>query len=89
MTVTLPPELEAVIDEHLKIGRFKSPEEVLRAALRFLDAGPNRTRFSSTDELNRKIQEGLDDIERGDVIPGDLVEKEMRELSKARRAAKA
>lgn len=70
MNVSLTPELERLIDERVKSGRYTSASEVIREALRLLD------RFDEAQqrglvELNQKIDEGLAQADRGELISGE------------------
>jgi Arc/MetJ-type ribon-helix-helix transcriptional regulator len=60
MSVDLAPDIWKEIQRHLATGCFASPDEVMREALAAL-----RLR---EDEV-RAIQEGIDDMEAGRVIP--------------------
>jgi len=78
MTLTLKPEVEALLQQELQSGRFQDPNDLIETALRVLaDSRPY-----NLAELNAKIQEGLDDIERGDVF----TEEEARAYIAAMRA---
>lgn len=70
MNVSLTPEFERLIDERVKSGRYTSASEVIREALRLLD------RFDEAQqrglvELNQKIDEGLAQADRGELISGE------------------
>jgi len=78
MTLTLKPEVEALLDQQLKTGRFQDTNDLIETALHAL--ADNRE--LSLLDLNTKIQEGLDDIERGDVFS----EEEARAYIAAMRA---
>ncbi len=86
LNITLSSEYGSVVEEQIRSGRFGSPEEVVCAALRLFTGGPERTGIASKEELNAKIQEGLDDLTRGAVIPGDVDEARLRERSQRKRA---
>jgi Arc/MetJ-type ribon-helix-helix transcriptional regulator len=63
MTLTLTPELEAEIQQQLDSGRFHTPVEVLVTAMGVLrDSMPDE----SLEVFNAKLQEGIDDLDRGD-----------------------
>ena len=38
MTIILPEELEALINQRIKNGAYRNPEEIIRASLRLLEA---------------------------------------------------
>jgi predicted transcriptional regulator len=56
--LTIKPEVEALIRRQMKSGHFKNVDDVIEA----FTASPTRS------ELDALIQEGIDDIERGDVF---------------------
>ncbi len=63
MTLTLTPELEAMIREKVDSGRYATADEVIEAAVRLLDAQDDHLAM-----LRAKLQVGLDDLERGDTV---------------------
>jgi antitoxin ParD1/3/4 len=67
MNISLTPELEKMVDERVKSGRYTSASEVVREALRLLDRFDDAQR-QALIELNRKIDEGLAQAERGELI---------------------
>ena len=36
MTVTLTPEMESLVNDHIACGKFSTPEEVIAASLRLM-----------------------------------------------------
>ncbi len=64
MTLTLTPELEALVNKQLATGQFTTQEEVVRAALLQLER--------QYDELKADIAKGMDDIRHGRVAPLDV-----------------
>ncbi len=68
MTITLTPEQQAWIQEHVASGEFSSPEE---AARRLIDAAIIERALDETDDLawaKPLIDEALADVEQGRVI---------------------
>ena len=61
MTIELPPELEAFVKQEIETGNYASKEEVVARGLELL-------RELKIHELRRKVQVGVDELERGDVI---------------------
>lgn len=61
MTIDLPPELEAFVKQEIETGDYASREEVVARGLQLL-------RELKIHELRRKVQVGIDELERGDVI---------------------
>jgi antitoxin ParD1/3/4 len=69
MNVSLTPELEKLVDDRVKSGRYTSASEVIREALRLLERFDHAQQHALV-ELNQKIDEGLAQAERGEVISG-------------------
>ena len=64
MTLTLTPQVEALLQRELNTGRFQDPNDLIETALLVLaDSTPY-----DLEEVNEKIQQGLDDVARGDVF---------------------
>jgi antitoxin ParD1/3/4 len=66
MNVSLTPEFEKFVDDHVKTGMFSSASEVVRAALRLM-----KDREDYLEDLRRKIEVGLEDIRQGRVVEMD------------------
>ena len=87
MTISLPPDLQALVDEKVKQGVYASPEEVVRAALdHFLRRADDDFAPGEMDVL---LAEGTADLESGNVYPGEAVFEEIRQLSETRRRGKS
>lgn len=69
VNISLTPELEKLVDERVKSGRYTSASEVVREALRLLDRFDEAQQRALID-LNRKIDTGLVQAERGELISG-------------------
>ena len=67
MSITLTPQLEALIQEKIASGRYQSPSEVVREALRLLEES-ERLEAIKLEALRRDIQAGLDS---GEPVPFD------------------
>jgi antitoxin ParD1/3/4 len=80
MNVNLSRDLYQFVKAAVKSGRYTSASEVVREALR-------ERRDEALREVQRKIEEGLESARRGDLLDGEAVMQELRELSTARRAA--
>jgi antitoxin ParD1/3/4 len=81
MTVTLPPQLEAMIEEKATSGRYADASEVMEEALRLLD---ERDRLQ---HLRAALAIGLEQIERGEDVeytPELLDEMDQAALTKFR-----
>ena len=82
MNVSLTPELEKLVASKVQSGRYQSASEVIREALRLLD-DQDQLRAVQLEEVRRKIQTGLDQLDRGEGIPGDQILAELKEKSAA------
>jgi len=70
MNVHLTPELEQLVQNKVKTGRYNSASEVVREALRLLEEH-DQIRQMRLQEIRRKIQEGWDSLQRGEGIGGE------------------
>ena len=86
MNVSLTPELEQLVTSKVQSGRYQSASEVIREGLRLLD-DQDRLRAVQLEEVRRKIQVGLDQLDRGEGIPCDQVLAELKQKSAASRGA--
>ena len=80
MNVNLSRDLYQFVKAAVKSGRYTSASEVVREALR-------ERRDEALREVQRQIEEGLKSARRGDLLDGEAVMQELRELSATRRAA--
>ena len=87
MNVSLTPELEKLVEKKVLSGRYQSASEVIREGLRLLD-DQDQLRELHLSEVRKKIQAGLDELDRGEGIPGERVYAQMKEKSDAIRKAK-
>lgn len=74
MNVSLTPQLEALVDEKVRSGRYVSASEVVREALRLLDQR-DRLDAEQMRQLRDDVRRGLDQIDAGKgtrVKAGDL-----------------
>jgi antitoxin ParD1/3/4 len=76
MNVSLTPELEQFVANKVKSGRYTSASEVIREALRLLEER-EQLRNLQKQELQKKIAEGLEQLGRGEGIPGETVFAEL------------
>jgi antitoxin ParD1/3/4 len=80
MNVSLTPELEELVTRKVESGRYQSASEVIREGLRLLD-DQDRLRELQLDEVRKKIQTGLAELDRGEGIPGEKVQARMKQRS--------
>ena len=66
MNVSLTPELERLVEAKVQSGLYRSSSEVVEDALRLLEQ-----RDSDLKELRARMDEGLADLDRGDVADGE------------------
>lgn len=66
-------------------GRYQTASEVVREGLRLLEER-ERARDTALEELRAKIQRGMEQADRGELLDGDAVFEEIRQLSARRRA---
>ncbi len=78
MHVSLTPHLEKLGRDKVKSGLSNSASEVVREALRLME-DRDRVREMRLDDLRKEIQIGIDQIERGEVTPGEEVFRQLRE----------
>ncbi len=82
MTFRVTPELERLIQNRLATGRYGSPNEVVRVALRLLEEH-DQLHQAWASELRKRIDTGLDQLEKGEYSDGEQVFDELdRELDK-------
>ncbi|CAN5819043.1 hypothetical protein BH20ACI4_BH20ACI4_17680 [soil metagenome] len=84
MDISLPPELEKIINEKVESGLYNSPSEVVRESLRLLQELDELKRIRR-DELRREIMLGRQQIRNGEFVEvkaselDDFAEKLIRE----------
>jgi antitoxin ParD1/3/4 len=70
MNVNLTPELEKLVHKKVKTGRYNSASEVVREALRLMEA-QDSVRSAQLEELRRRINDGLESLNRGEGVDGE------------------
>jgi antitoxin ParD1/3/4 len=65
MNVSLTPQLEQLVSDRVKSGMYQTASEVVREGLRLLQERDSR------DFLRLEVQEGFDQIERGEYTEYD------------------
>ena len=78
MHVSLTPHLEELVRDKVKSGLYNSASEVVREALRLME-DRDRVREMRLEDLRKEIQIGIDQLERGEVTPGEEVLRQLRE----------
>jgi antitoxin ParD1/3/4 len=87
VNISLTPELGAFLQSKVKSGRYQTTSEVVREALRLLERH-ERDRQEALQELKAKLERGAKQAARGELLDGDEVFEELRELINERRRAK-
>jgi antitoxin ParD1/3/4 len=84
VNVSITPELDAFLQSRVKSGRYQTTSEVAREALRLLERH-EQERDEAFQQLKAKLQRGAAQADRGELIDGDEVFDELRELIQERR----
>ena len=85
LNVSLTPELEAFVQSRVASGRYQTASEVIREGLRLLEER-EQAREAALEEPRAKLRRGIAQAERGELLDGDSVFEEIRQLSARRRA---
>lgn len=82
MTIHLRPELEELIKQDVLRGPYQSVDEFVEHAVSLLHE--QEAWFAShRDEITRKIEEGWDAAQRGELRSSDQVKANMQERKRA------
>ena len=84
MNVNLTPQLEQLVHEKVKSGLYNNQSEVVREALRLL-IEHDRVRAMHLERMRAALAEGLEQADRGELLSGKAVVKEMRQFLRERR----
>lgn len=77
MNISLTPELERLVEERVKSGRYATASEVIREGLRLLEEQEELKQQRLAD-VRRKIDRGLDQLDKGLGIPGSEARARLR-----------
>lgn len=73
--IYLPPDLNSLVERKVTSGQFHSADDVVVEGLRLLqereELGKPDFEFSTLEELEAKLAVGVEQLERGEGIPGD------------------
>jgi antitoxin ParD1/3/4 len=86
--VSLPPECQKFVEAELASGRYQSASDVVLEGLKLLQEREGQRR-PALDDVRRKVGEGLDAAERGDLYEGEEVVREILKESRTRRKVSA
>jgi antitoxin ParD1/3/4 len=87
VNISLTPELDAFLQSRVKSGRYQTTSEVVREALRLLER-QERDRDDAVAQLKAKLERGAAQAERGELLDGDEVFDELRNVIDERRLTK-
>jgi antitoxin ParD1/3/4 len=85
VNISITPELDAFLQSRVQSGRYQTTSEVVREALRLLER-QERDRDDDMRQLKSKLERGAAEAERGELLDGDEVFEELRELIAAPKA---
>jgi antitoxin ParD1/3/4 len=89
VNVHLTPELETLVQNKVKTGRYNSASEVVREALRLFEQR-DQIRELQIQELRKKINKGWASLERGDGLDGEeffrALEREEQAFARKRKS---
>lgn len=88
VNISITPELDAFLQSRVKSGRYQTTSEVVREALRLLERH-EQDREAAILPLKAKLERGAGQAERGELIDGDEVFDELRQMIDERRRSKA
>jgi antitoxin ParD1/3/4 len=87
VNISLTPELDAFLQSRVSSGRYQTASEVVREALRMLER-QEKEREEAFQQLKAKLERGASQAERGELLDGDEVFDELRQLIEERRRAR-
>jgi antitoxin ParD1/3/4 len=73
MNILLTADQTNFVQSQIASGQFSSPEEVIAIALEIMAHSQETHDPIWLEETRIKVQAGLDDIARGDVLDGEIV----------------
>lgn len=87
VNISITPELDAFLQGRVQSGRYQTTSEVVREALRLLERH-EQEREEAFHQLKSKLERGASQAKLGELINGDEVFEELREMIEERRRAK-
>ncbi len=88
MNISLTRELEQFVDGKVASGLYYSASEVIREGLRLLRE-QDELRQRRLEEVRKKIDRGVEQLDRGEGIPGEVAVKRLRQARAGRRRKRA
>jgi Arc/MetJ-type ribon-helix-helix transcriptional regulator len=89
MNVNLNSELEKFIEDEVRCGRSNDPNEFLNKAVYHYLLARDLGQDFTAQQVDALIVEGLEEIERGDVIDGEEAFRQLRARNAERRQSRA
>jgi antitoxin ParD1/3/4 len=83
MNISLTPELEQMVDDRVKSGRYASASEVIREGLRLLEE-QEQLKQQRLADVRRKIDRGIEQLDRGEGVPGTDARARLRQARRAK-----
>jgi len=80
MQLTIPPDIEALLEKRLATGAYENAEDVLRRALEAQDAEEEGWTEEDRLAIADHIEESFQQAERGELIDGDQVRLDLAEF---------
>jgi antitoxin ParD1/3/4 len=88
VNISITPELDAFLQSRVSSGRYQTTSEVVREALRLLERR-EKERDEAFTQLKAKLERSTGQAERGELIDGEEVFDELRQMIEDRRRAKS
>jgi antitoxin ParD1/3/4 len=85
MNVSLTPELEKKVEDRVATGDYTSASELVREALR-LFFQVDESRRAEIAAMNRRIAQGLTQLDRGEGVEGEEARRRNRARLQTRKA---
>lgn len=85
LNVSLTPELGEFVEARVASGQYQTASEVIREGLRLL-AEREQTREAALEALRAQLRRGVEQADSGELLDGDAVFEEIRQLSARHRA---
>ena len=87
VNISFTPEIDAFLQARVKSGRYQTTSEVVREALR-LPERHGQERDQAFQHLKAKLGQGAAEAERGELLDGDKVFEELRDMIEERRSSR-
>ena len=88
MNITLNPEVEKLIDDEVKSGRYSNPAELLNQAVHHFVIARDFGQEFSPGEVDKLLAVGLEDLDANGGIDGEEFFRQMAAHSDAARQAR-